>query len=287
MKYIFIILLFSCLNAGAQTPQRFWYFAGTRIANTSYDPDAQALFTAIEGAGNTLTANEKTYTNNLIVSGKASNNWWANGSGGALYLILGSTASSHSYNAFNPATFQLTYTGTVTHTSTHMVSNGTTGYANTGFNMATNDVDAFATIACWVRNTPADGVHVAIGAISATNRYTQIYPRLGNTFYGQVNSNNVITENMGNSTAGMFIATRLNSTNEYVQKNNSRTDVVTTANAITNNNLYIMCQNSNGSAANFGTHQIAMCAIFTTPLSTAQASQFYTDINTWITAMGR
>lgn len=285
-KLITILSLLVCLNANSQN-HGFFAFGGTSIANTSYDTDAQALFTAIEGAGNTLTSNEKTYTNTLIVSAKASNNWWANGSGGALYLVLGSTASSHSYNAFNPAAFQLSYSGTVTHTSTHMVSNGSTGYANTGWNPNTEDADNFATISCWVRNTPSDGVFVAMGAISATNRYTQIYPNLGSTFYGQVNTNNVITENTGNTTSGLFIATRLNGTAEYVQKNSSRLDIGTTSAARTNNNIYIMAQNNGGTAAFFGTHQIAMAAIFKTPLSTAQAAQFYTDINTWITAMGR
>jgi hypothetical protein len=263
----------------------FWANAGAVISSgPTYDADAQAYFTAVEAVG-TLTLTEKNAWNTFVLAAKAGTNYW--GSFAVINPVLGSTAATHSLNAKNPATFQATYTGTVTHTSQHMVSNGTTGYANTNFNPATHDVDALMTIAVWIRNTPADGVHVAIGAISATNRYTQIYPRLGNTFYGQVNTNNVITENTGNSTGGMFNATRLTLSAEYVQKDATRLDIGTTANAITNNNLYVMAQNSNGSAANFGTHQIAMYAIATTPLSTAQAAQFYTDFSTFITAVSR
>lgn len=284
MKFLSTILLLFSLTANSQN-QSFFAFGGAKISNgPTYDTDAQAYFTAVEAVG-TLTTTEKNAWNTFVLSAKSGTNYWGNFA--VINPVLGSTAATHSYNAKNPATFQATYTGTITHTSQHMVSNGTTGYANTGFNPATNDVDAFMTIACWIRNTPADGVYVAMGAISATNRYTQIYPRLGDTFYGQVNSNNVITENTGNSTSGMFIATRLNGTAEYVQKNGSRLDIGTTANAVTNNNIYVLAQNVNGTAGNFGTHQLCMYAIATTPLTTAQAAQFYTDYSTFITAVGR
>lgn len=286
-----ILLLLSCWFTSSEVKSQgstpLWAFSGKLVPNSSYDPNATTLFNAVEGAGGTLTTAEKNATNSLIIAGKAGTNWWANGTGGILNLVLGGTATPQGINAFNTAAFAATYVGTITRASTHMVSNGSTGYINTGWNPAVNDVDAFMTMAVWIRNTPADGVSVVMGAISATNRYTQIYPNLGSTFYGQINTNNVITENMGNTTSGLFIATRLNSTAEYVQKNSSRLDIGTTSSAITNNNIYVMCQNQNGTPGGFGVHQIAMYAIFPTPLTTAQAAQFYTDISTWITAMSR
>lgn len=279
-----ILILFLVLQANSQDQQWFHGNGGAVIPNaTTYHPDSQKYFDSVATTGS-LTTTEKDAWNTFVLSA-ISNGYWSSIS--VINPVLGSTAATHGWNAKDPATFKPTYVGTITHTSTHMVSNGSTGYVNTNWNPAVNDVDAFATISVWVRNTPADGVSVAIGAISATNRYTQIYPVLGSTFYGQVNTNNVITENMGNTTGGLFIATRLNSTAEYVQKNGSRLDIGTTSSAITNNNLYVMCQNQNGSPGGFGVHQIAMYMIAATPLTTAQAASFYTDMNTLITALSR
>ena len=53
----------------------------------------------------------------------------------ALYPIVGGTADTHKFNLKDPrdldAAYRLSYTGTVTHSSTGMVSNGSTGWANT------------------------------------------------------------------------------------------------------------------------------------------------------------
>jgi hypothetical protein len=249
----------------------------------TYDVDARKYFDSVATTGS-LTLTEKDAWNAFVLAAKSGTNYWGNIA--VINPVLGATSAEHAWNAKDPATFKATYNGTITHTANHMVSNGTTGYVNSNFNMNTHDGDGLATIGVWVRNN-VDAVAVAMGAISATNRYTQIYPRFGNTFYGQVNTNNAISEAVTVSTsAGLSLATRLTSTGIYIQRNATQT-AGTSSSLVTNNNIYVLAQNSNGSAANFSTYQVCMYMIATTPFTTAQASQFYTDFSTFITAVGR
>jgi hypothetical protein len=267
------------------------YYDGTNFYGDSkllykaftYDADAQKYFDSVATTGS-LTLTEKNAWNTFVLAAKAGTNYW--GSIAVINPVLGATSAEHAWNAKDPATFKATYSGTITHTANHMVSNGTTGFVNSHFNMNTNDGDGLATIAVWVRNN-VDAVAVAMGAISATNRYTQIYPRFSNTFYGQVNTNNSIAESVTVSTSvGLSLATRLTSTGVYLQKDATQTSG-TSSSLITNNDIYVLAQNSNGSAANFSTYQVCMYLIATTPFTTAQASQFYTDFSAFITAVGR
>lgn len=104
-------------------------------AGPSYDPDAQAFFTAEASAGVTLTDSQKTAVNDLVVNLKAANIW---SKMKALYPIVGGTATAHKFNLKNPldtdAAFRLAFTGGWTHSATGMLPNGTNAYANTFFN---------------------------------------------------------------------------------------------------------------------------------------------------------
>ena len=52
----------------------------------------------------------------------------------AIYPIVGGSASSHAVNLKTPGTYNLTYASGMTHSSTGMVGNGSTGYANSNLN---------------------------------------------------------------------------------------------------------------------------------------------------------
>jgi len=105
----------------------------------SYDPDAQAFFTAsgLTGATN-LTA-----VNQLVLDLKAANIWTKMK---AIYPFVGGTAALHKWNLKDPqdtnAAFRLTFNGGWTHSATGALPNGTNGYANTFFNLSTNFTSA-------------------------------------------------------------------------------------------------------------------------------------------------
>lgn len=278
-----ILILFLVLQANSQSPQWFHGNGGAVIPNaTTYNPAAQKYFDSVATVG-ILTTTEKDAWNAFVVSAIAHNYW---DSIKVINPVLGSTSAMHLWNAKDPATFKPTESGTVTHTSTHMVGNGSTGYVNTNYNPTTDDGDVFGSIAVWVRNN-VDATACVIGAVSATNRYLQIYPRFGNTFYGQFNTNNSIAETQTVSTSvGLSMTTRLTSTNGYIQRNSTRVGS-NTSSALVNNNLYVLAQNVNGTAGNFTTYQVCFYMIADKALTTTQADDFYTDLNTLITALSR
>ena len=52
----------------------------------------------------------------------------------AIYPMVGGNATAHSYNLKDTTKFQITWNGGITHSSTGVLFNGTTGYGNTNFN---------------------------------------------------------------------------------------------------------------------------------------------------------
>lgn len=94
-----------------------------------FDPTAAAFFAAQTAAGQTLTSAQMSAINTLCVSGKA-NGWFS--AMLALYPFLGNSATCDSFNLINPATFQITWNGTVVHNSGGVTPDGTTGYGDTG-----------------------------------------------------------------------------------------------------------------------------------------------------------
>jgi hypothetical protein len=93
----------------------------------AYDPDAQDFFTR---ASITDSA-QKLAVHQLVLDAKA-HGWWANCD--AVYPFVGGTASSHSHN-LKSSSYQITWTGTLTHDVT---GDGSTGYGSTGYNFKNN-----------------------------------------------------------------------------------------------------------------------------------------------------
>ena len=105
-----------------------------RVLPPTYDPDAQAFFTASGLTG----ATELNAVNQLVVDLKAANIWTKMK---AIYPMVGGTAALHKWNLKDPqdldAAFRLVFNGGWTHTSTGALPNGTNGYANTFLNANT------------------------------------------------------------------------------------------------------------------------------------------------------
>ena len=101
----------------------------------SYDTDAQAFFTAVEGGGDTLTTTEKDATNQLVLDLKAASLFSLFD---AFYPFVGGTASSHKWNLLDPqntdAAYRMSFLGGMTHSATGIRGNGTNSVGNTHWN---------------------------------------------------------------------------------------------------------------------------------------------------------
>ena len=92
----------------------------------AFDADALSFFTA----SGITDATQKNAVNQLVLDLK-SNSLWTKMK--ALYPVVGGNATAHSYNLKNTAQYQLTFSSGWTHSSTGMLPNGTSAYADTGF----------------------------------------------------------------------------------------------------------------------------------------------------------
>jgi hypothetical protein len=61
----------------------------------------------------------------------------------AVYPIVGGTETTHSYNFADTSLYKITFNGTITHDGTGMLSNGSTGYGNTGIKANALTVDDY------------------------------------------------------------------------------------------------------------------------------------------------
>lgn len=99
-----------------------------------YDTDAQTYFSALATAGYTASGTEKSAWNSFVLSGK-SNGWWSKIK--VINPLIGAAAAPHAINAKNPAAYNTTWNGTLTHNANGIISDFTTGYGDLGASPAT------------------------------------------------------------------------------------------------------------------------------------------------------
>ena len=96
-----------------------------------YDPDAQAYIDAVIAAGGTLSSPQQDAVNTYFLGLKSDgiySKFYFN------YLYLGGVANSNKINAVNPGTYDLTFQGTWTHsTSGSTATKNSANYGNTGY----------------------------------------------------------------------------------------------------------------------------------------------------------
>ncbi len=265
-----------------------------RVLPPTYDPDAQAFFTAsgLTGATN-LTA-----INNLVVALKGFGIW---SKMKAIYPIIGGTSALHKWNLKDPrdldAAFRLTFFGGYNHSSTGMSGNGVNGYGNTFLNPDT----VFSV---------ANNVHISI--YSRTNAAFAADIDMGGYNAGQVGGIGVLVLGVGWNNAtranihqpteinfsnlnslGFFIASRIGSA-QKIYKNLVTGVSVTSATALKlNYSVAISGAFSSASPWSGGidlglisAKQYAFISIGD-GLTDTEANNFYTAVNAYQVALSR
>lgn len=125
--------------------QKFFH---SQNKGSGYDSDAETFFTTASITNTT----QKNAWNTFVLAAKT-NGYWSKLL--ALYPFLGGTASSHSYNAKNPATFQINWNVSITHNANGATVSGGTGFiGNTNFNCKTSGGSG------WTNNSASFGSYV-------------------------------------------------------------------------------------------------------------------------------
>jgi hypothetical protein len=261
------------------------------MPKTSFDPDAQAFITAAvitdptqQGAINTLVVDLKGY--NIWTKFKA------------IYPIVGGTASQHKYNLKDPrdldAAFRLTYGTGVTHSSTGMVSNGTTGYANTFFNPITqSSLQNNFFLSVYSRTNSNTGNSYEIG--NADNwttgvKFTGIIARYNNNRRYISIADPYSTSNTETDSRGFYCGGTNGSSNQILYKNGVNVLSGTSLQSgFSNINIFICAVNSllpTFAAVGFSIKQLAFSSIGD-GLTPTEAANFYTAVQAFQTTLGR
>lgn len=162
----------------------------------------------------------------------------------AVYFCISADATKNSFNFMNPALFQVSWSGGLTHSSDGILGNGTNGYGNTGINPVPHLTIDDIHISCYSQTNSAAAT-AAMGVYSGTD-YLQILPKWSdNNYYAQMNDANFTTAAMANST-GYFVATRSGTTRKAYRNGTEIHSVTTATTAEPNGNIFLFARNNIG-----------------------------------------
>lgn len=266
------------------------HFLGTAKANVSAilgatasfgggaDTDATAFLTATGITDPTISS----AINQLVLDMKAAGVW---SKCIAIYPFVGGDAAKHSYNLKNPAAYQITWNGAITHDGNGITGDGSSGYGDTGYNQNTHGTANDEHVGVYVRTNSANPNIYEIGVSGAAatslrclDSSSQIRALSQNATTGFVTS---IT-----TSAGLTVISRTVSTEYRVQRNASSTTISNSSTGRVNGSFFILARNAGGSASGHSNRNIAFATIGL-GLTAAEAGDYFTAIEAFQDALSR
>jgi hypothetical protein len=275
--------------SGAYRPKLLPTGSGTASGGTSgYDADALAFFTAASITDTT----QKSAIDTLVTGLKAASLWTKMT---AIYPFVGGSAASHAVNLKSPGTYDLTFNGTITHSSNGVAGNGTTGYINTGITPRSHLTLHDAHISIYSRTNSTNAV-MDIGAYDGTYMLG-IYGRYTDSvaYSYQNNPNDADSPNIAAgsnaSSAAMYTVSRTSVADGAASLYRNSTAGATTGGDNTaylhpNQPIYIMAHNNNGAVAGYSARQYAFASAGS-GLNSSEVSAFYTLVQAYQTTLSR
>jgi hypothetical protein len=209
----------------------------------------------------------------------------------AFYPFLGGTAASHSHNLIS-SSYQITWNGTLTHSSLGVKGNGSTGYGNPAFNPTTAGLGLNSTHAsCYINvgdTTNGCQFGAPSGLANAENFQFALFGVGGSNFkffdcYG-TNTGRISVAHAGNT--GMYTGSRTAANASNLYKNG--VVIGTTSGAsetLLNSDLFLFARNQAGAGA-FTDCRMAMMS-FGLGLTSQQQADLYTIVQEYQTSLGR
>jgi len=257
------------------------------ITAADYDTDAQAFFTAAGITDNT----QKSAVNQLVLDLKSASIWTKMI---AIYPFVGGTSTTHSYNLKNPAQYQITWSGTVTHDANGITGNGSTGYGNTGLTPSTSLTlnDTHISVYCRTVGGSSDnmvevggGASAALIEIALKNQGAN-GPTIGMMY--RDDTSNAWVQKSDASAQGHWIFSRraANAYEGYKNGTSFQTQTLTNSGTNPTRNLYILALNYNSGIFAYSNRNVALVSIGS-GLNDTDASNFSTAVTTYQTTLGR
>ena len=242
---------------------------------TVSDPDAQAFVT---NAG-IVDQVEAKAVNNLVI-GLKSDGLWSKMK--AIYPMVGSSATSNSYNLKNTAQYQITWYGGLTHNANGVTGSGTNGYGDTFLNnnvLAQNDNHLSVYIRTSGGNTGND-----LASWNGSTFGMSMYTNFLGGFTAANNSGGAYFTFTQGTQGGLYINRRISAT-QFIQQRNllKQTNNNNSSNHITTSFKLLRTGDFNGEYSN---KNIAFASIGD-GLNDTEATNLYTRVQAFNTALNR
>ena len=250
----------------------------------SMDLDALAFITAASITDTT----QKSAVNSLVTDLKTYGIWTKMK---AIYPFVGGTAITHKWNLKDPrdvdAAFRLTFSGGWTHSSTGILPNGTTAYADTkmipSVNLTSNINNM--SMASYIRSTPK-------GALLGTDKQyrTVLSPNYagtsGSTMYYPMNSTSGMSRTPSPTTLGLYMNSRTDNTTVKLFRNGSVYDSATNV-TDGQDTISIIISARNDISPSYYSNSESSFASIGSGLTDTEAANFYTAIQKYQTTLSR
>jgi hypothetical protein len=244
------------------------------------DTDAETFFAACVTAGTTLSAGQKTAIYNLVGSLKWASLW---SKMTAIYPFIGGTAGTHAINLKTPGTYNITWSGGLTHNSNGVTGDGSS-YGNTGLTPSTALTANNIHVSGYFRTITAEAAYDITSIVSSTQtiEFYANYTSFG--FRARIMAS--APDPVGKSpTAGMFISSRTTSTLIKNYNKNSVASSTSTTGAATLPNVAInLLRHSSGNQ--YSTKNIALVSIGS-GLTDTDAANLSAFVQSYQTTLGR
>ncbi len=245
-----------------------------RRQGSSFDPDAKAFFVA----ASITNATQKTAVNDLVLALKAANLWTPML---ALYPFVGGSATPHSFNLANPATYQITWSGGLTHDANGVTGNGSSGFGDTGLN-ALSVLSATSNASfVYDRLTDSDAVPV-LSAADGVSALVIIPNIAGTAFFSDTFTGFDVSGAVADG-QGLFTVSRTAS--NVVAGYRNATSIGTNNGSATMPDSTVKLLRSDG-VASFSIQNIALAAI-STGITSGNVTTLQGIIQTFQTTLGR
>lgn len=247
------------------------------------DTDASAYLAALVTAGVTPSASQIQAAHYFATATKWAGVWSL---GTAWYPFIGGTAAAHSVNMKLPGTYNISWTGGVTHNANGITGDGTTGYGDTGI-VPNSVLSQNSKHLSLYSRTDGQATAVDFGAYSSASSLDQIGAKFtnGNSLcaLSGITANNPITDAFG-----AYVTTRTLSTSLSTFKKGKK--IASSASASTGNpthSIFILVRNVAGSPESAKSSRNLAFASVGSGLTDQQAISLSVIIQTMQKILGR
>lgn len=256
----------------------------------SYDSDAFAFIAAASITDDAM----RNAINDFVIGAKSAGVW---SKCVAIYPFVGGSSGSHAVNLKSPGTYNLTFNGGVTHSSTGVLWDGSSGYAQTGVVPdAVLTLDS-AHLSYYSRTANTDN-RGDMGAYSTGSYFglgLELYYNFSSSHkglficYDGSNANDSPFFSTANTDSqGYYVGTRTSDTSCVIYKNNTSigSNSSSSYNTQPSHEIIIGAENNSGTPINWSNRECAFATIGH-GLSGAESSSLYTLVQAFQTALGR